>query len=72
MLVDQRVKTHSTSKREPDDLRDVIERDLAAAAIAALSADRRFVTAYNAALQTATMAKDSKEGRGDPAPTQAR
>jgi len=34
----------------------VIERDLADAAIAALSADRRFATAYNAALQTATMA----------------
>ena len=44
LLAGQRVKTHSTSKREPDDLRDVIERDLAAAAIAALSADRRFAT----------------------------
>lgn len=50
------MKTHSTSKRELDDLRDVIERDLTDAAIAALSADRRFATAYNAALQTATMA----------------
>ena len=39
-----------------DDLRAVVERDLADAAIAALSADRRFATAYNAALQTATMA----------------
>ena len=59
LLASQRVKTHSMSKRELDALSDVIERDLAAAAIAALSADRRFVTAYNAALQTATMAKDS-------------
>lgn len=34
----------------------MIARDLADASIAALSADRRFATAYNAALQTATMA----------------
>lgn len=50
------MKAHTTSKRELDDLRAVIERDLADAIIAALSADRRFATAYNAALQTATMA----------------
>jgi len=55
LLAGQKVRTHSTSKRELDDLRDVIERDLADAAIAALSADRQFATAYNAALQTATM-----------------
>lgn len=51
-----KIKAHSTSKRELDDLREVIARDLADAAVAALSADRRFATAYNAALQTATMA----------------
>lgn len=34
----------------------MIERDLNDAAIESLSADRRFATAYNAALQTATMA----------------
>ncbi len=56
LLASQRLRTHSTSKRELDDLRAVIERDLTDAAIAALSADRRFATAYNAALQTATMA----------------
>lgn len=56
LLASQKLKTHSTSKRELDDLRDVIDRDLTDAAIAALSADRRFATAYNAALQTATMA----------------
>lgn len=55
-MTGQRIRTHSTSRQELDDLRDVIERDLADAAIAALSADRRFATAYNAALQTATMA----------------
>jgi hypothetical protein len=36
-------------------MRALIERDLADSAIAALSADRRFATAYNAALQAATM-----------------
>jgi len=36
-------------------LRPVIERGLADAAVPALSADRRFATAYNAALQAATM-----------------
>lgn len=55
-MASQRLKTHSTSKQELDDLRAVVERDLADAAIAALSADRRFATAYNAALQAATMA----------------
>ena len=56
LLANQKLKTHSTSKQELDDLRAVIERDLTDASIAALSSDRRFATAYNAALQTATMA----------------
>ena len=43
------------SKQELDDLRGVIDRDLADAAVPALSADRRFATADNAALQTAAM-----------------
>jgi hypothetical protein len=46
---------HTTSRQEIDDLRAVVERDLADAALSALSADRRFATAYNGALQTATM-----------------
>lgn len=50
------VKTHQTSKQEIDNLRALISRDLADAAIAGLSADRRFATAYNAALQTGTIA----------------
>ena len=49
------VKTHQTSKQEIDNLRALITRDLADAAVVALSADRRFATAYNAALQTAKM-----------------
>lgn len=56
MLASRKIRAHSTSKQELDDLRAVIERDLADAAIPGLSADRRFATAYNAALQTATMA----------------
>ncbi len=36
LLASQRVKTHATSLREINDLRAVIERDLADAAIAAL------------------------------------
>ena len=50
------VRSHRTSKQELDDLRAVAARDLADAAIAALSADRRFATAYNAALQKAKIA----------------
>ena len=37
-------------------MRALVARDLADAGIAGLSADRRFATAYNAALQGATMA----------------
>jgi hypothetical protein len=48
--------SHTTSKAELDNLRALIARDLKDAAIAGLSADRRFATAYNAALQSARMA----------------
>jgi hypothetical protein len=37
-------------------MRALIARDLADASLAGLSADRRFATAYNAALQAANMA----------------
>jgi hypothetical protein len=50
------VKTHQTSKQEIDNLRALIARDLADAAVIGLSADRRFATAHNAALQTGTIA----------------
>jgi hypothetical protein len=50
------VKAHQTSKQEIDNLRALITRDLADASVTALSADRRFATAYNAALQAATIA----------------
>jgi uncharacterized protein (UPF0332 family) len=51
LLQAQRIKSHLTSRQELDDLRDVVERDLQDAAVTALSADRRFATAYNAVLQ---------------------
>jgi hypothetical protein len=56
LLAEHKVHTHSTSKKELDALREVVARDLADARIKGLSADRRFATAYNAALQTAKMA----------------
>jgi uncharacterized protein (UPF0332 family) len=42
--------------QELTEIRRLVARDLADAAIPALSEDRRFATAYNAALQTAKMA----------------
>jgi hypothetical protein len=56
LLDSKDVQRHTTSKREVDAFRNVIARDLADAAIAGLSADRRFATAYNAALQATNMA----------------
>lgn len=56
LLANNAVQSHKTSKKELDSLRSLIARDLADAAVAGLSADRRFATAYNAALQTAKMA----------------
>jgi hypothetical protein len=56
LLAEGKVHAHKTSKKELDDLPAVIVRDLKDAAIQELSDDRRFATAYNAALQTAKMA----------------
>src|SRR5579863_6694571 len=50
------VKRHKTSKEELESVREIIARDLADASVAEVSADRRFATAYNAALQSAKMA----------------
>jgi hypothetical protein len=50
------IKAHQTSKQELDNLRALIAHDLADATIVGLSADRRFATAYNAALQSGTIA----------------
>jgi uncharacterized protein (UPF0332 family) len=56
LLASKDAQKHVTSKKELDGMRELIARDLADASIAALSADRRFATAYNAALQAANMA----------------
>ena len=55
-MTSQRVRRYATSRRELDDLRAVIERDLKDAALPGLSPERMFATAYNAALQLAKMA----------------
>jgi hypothetical protein len=56
LLSAKRVQSHKTSKREIDDLRAVIKRDLHDAGVPGLSADRSFATSYNAALQSAKLA----------------
>jgi len=56
LLAQRKVQRHRTSKQEVDALRALVTRDLQDAALPDLSADRRFATAYNAALQTAKMA----------------
>jgi len=56
LLADRRARRHTTSRQELDGLRAVVERDLKDAALAGLSEDPRFATAYNAVLQLAMMA----------------
>ena len=48
------LRRHRTSRREVEDLLAVAERDLGDARVTAVSLDRRFATAYSAALQLAT------------------
>jgi hypothetical protein len=52
LLSNNEVQRHNTSKNELDKLQAVITR-YAEASLDEISADRRFATAYNAALQTA-------------------
>jgi len=56
LVAEGRLRAHRTSAKEVADLLRVVERDLRDACIPQLSADRRFATAYNAALQLATVA----------------
>jgi allantoicase len=56
LLANKDAQRHKTSKKELENMRALIARDLADAGIAGLSADRRFATGYNAALQAANMA----------------
>jgi hypothetical protein len=52
---EDRLKKHITSAREISDLLRIVDRDLKDAELRGLSADRRFATAYNAALELATI-----------------
>lgn len=54
LLREGKIYSHRTSKAEIRDLLDIAKRDLKDASIKALSPDRRFATAYNAALQAAS------------------
>lgn len=56
LLNNRTVVSHTSGKNEIKDLLEVVERDLKDASIKELSADRRFATAYNAALQLSTIA----------------
>jgi hypothetical protein len=50
------LRAHKTSKAEIAELLKAIDRDLADSQLQGLSADRRFATAYSAALLVATLA----------------
>jgi uncharacterized protein (UPF0332 family) len=54
-LKEEKLKPQKTSKEEIAQLFKIVDRDLSDAEIRGLSADRRFITAYNAALQLATI-----------------
>jgi hypothetical protein len=56
LQADKKIKPHTTSKAELDELRDGVEVKLKDADVKGLSADTRFVTAYGAALLLAKMA----------------
>lgn len=56
LLAKGQLRKHKTSSREIKELLALIERDLKDANQTGLSLDRRFATAYNAALQLATAA----------------
>jgi uncharacterized protein (UPF0332 family) len=55
LLNEGRIEGHQTSRKEMNDLRALIARDITDADLEELSPDRRFATAYNAALQSTKM-----------------
>jgi hypothetical protein len=50
-----RLRSHKTSREEIGSLIEIVKRDLNDASVSLISPDRRFATAYNAALQLATI-----------------
>ena len=55
LLNQGKIEHHNTSKKEIKDLYLLVDRDIKDAKIEELSVDRRFATAYNAALQLSTV-----------------
>lgn len=55
LLNQQKVIKHKTSAEEINNLLELIKRDLKDARVKGLSSDRKFITAYNAALQSAVI-----------------
>jgi uncharacterized protein (UPF0332 family) len=55
LLEQGKIVHHTTSPQEIQNLLNLVRRDIEDAAIPQLSADRRFATAYNAALQLGTI-----------------
>jgi len=55
LLKQGKLKSHKTSKKEINNLIVMIKRDLKDTGVEGLSNDRKFTTAYNAVLQTATI-----------------
>ncbi len=52
---DDKICHHKSSKQEIEQLLRIVDRDLSDASATGISADRRHATAYNAALQLATI-----------------
>jgi len=50
LLANKEAQKHKTPKKELDNMRALIARDLADAGLAGLSADRKFATAYKPCL----------------------
>jgi uncharacterized protein (UPF0332 family) len=55
LLNQGRLRPHKTSKEEITNLLKLVKRDIEDAKVSGLSSDRKFATAYNAVLQSATI-----------------
>lgn len=66
LLTQDLLKPHEPSVREINSLFKIVERDVKDAAVAYMSLDRRFATAYNAALQLATIVLRAHGFRSNP------
>ena len=73
LQVQGRLRPHRTSRKEIDDLLRLAERNLGDARVAAVSSDRRFMIAYEAAVALATIPLHASgfrpEGPGHPLTT---